>query len=173
MSELPTRIELGAESGSIILSELIRIISVFFHHLVSACCNPSTILLQKSNSAYVGQWCPHGLDGKSEEVECRQPKIDWRLTDARSSLKVVSLRTICLVYNGCTYLRTICLVYDRCVSLRTICLVFGGCVSLRTICLVFDGCISLRIICLVYGGCVSLRTMCLVYDGHVSSRTMV
>ena len=83
MSGSPTRIEVGAESGSVILSDLISC-----HHLVSAYCSPSANLLRKCNSAYVGQWCPNGLDGKNQEVECHQQKIDLRLSDVRSSLKV-------------------------------------------------------------------------------------
>ena len=88
MSELPTRIEVGAESGSIILSGLIRIDSVLSSFSFSLL-HSSTILLQKCNSAYMGQRYPNSLDGKKQEVKCHQQKIDWRLSDVHSSLKVV------------------------------------------------------------------------------------
>ena len=86
MSELPTQIEVGTESGSTILSDLIRIDSL----LSSFCLS----LLQSFHDftsemqfCYVGQWCPNNLDGKNQEVECHQQKINWRLSDVRSSLK--------------------------------------------------------------------------------------
>ena len=87
MSELPTRIEVGAESGSIILSDLIRIDSVLSSFSFSLLQSIHD-LLQKCNSAYIGQWCPNGLDGKNQEVECHQQKIAWGLSEVRSSLKV-------------------------------------------------------------------------------------
>ena len=47
----------------------------------------NSFLLQKYSSAYIGQWCPNGLDGKNQGVECHQQKIDQRLNGVRSSLK--------------------------------------------------------------------------------------
>ena len=41
----------------------------------------NSFLLQKYSSAYIGQWCPNGLDGKNQEVECHQQKTDWKLND--------------------------------------------------------------------------------------------
>ena len=85
-SELPTWIEVGAESGSIILSDLIRIDSVLSSF--------SRSLLQSiHNFTPKMQFCmrwtmvSNGLDGKTQEVECHQQKINWRLSDVRSSLK--------------------------------------------------------------------------------------
>ena len=81
-----TRMDMGAESGSIIVSDLIRIDSVLSSFSFS--------LLQSIHDftsemqfCYVGQWCPNNLDGKNQEVECHQQKINWRLSDVRSSLK--------------------------------------------------------------------------------------
>ena len=79
MSELPTQTEMGAESGSIILSDLIRIYSVlspFSFRLLQ-----SIHIFQKCNSAYLGQRCPNGLDDIDQEVKCRQQQTDWRLSD--------------------------------------------------------------------------------------------
>ena len=84
MSELLTQTGVGAESGSIIRSDLIRIdlvLSSFSFSLLQSIHD----FTSECNSAYIGQWCPNGLDGKNQEVEYRQQKIDWRLSDVRPS----------------------------------------------------------------------------------------
>ena len=88
MSELPTRVEVGAESGSIILSGLIRtdlvLSSISFSLLQSI--HDFTSEMQFCIRLTV---VSNGLDGKNQEVEWHQQKIYWRLSDVRSSLKVV------------------------------------------------------------------------------------
>ena len=85
---LPSRIQVSAESESVILSDLIGI-DWFLSSVSFSLLQSIHSFTSEMQFCILGQWCPNGLDDNNQEVECHQQKTDWRLSDVRSSLKMV------------------------------------------------------------------------------------